>query len=190
MSTAEKRPLRELIPIADKLVVELFPLCDRIEIAGSIRRHCDLVGDIEIVAIPKIEKRVKPGGEDLFGEGRGIYEHVNKLWAACDLALETGRIQHTEKKAWGDKYRRFISEGVKVDLFTAEQGNFGNILMIRTGSELFSKQMMLQLQLHGLTSLDGYIIRQHDRVRIPTPTEQDVFLQARMPWIAPEKRSV
>jgi DNA polymerase/3'-5' exonuclease PolX len=49
-------------PIADRVRDLLAPHCDRIEIAGSIRRQKADVGDIEIVAIPKT---VTDG--DLFG---------------------------------------------------------------------------------------------------------------------------
>ena len=38
--------------IADNIVLMLSPFCDRIEIAGSIRRKKELIGDVEIVAIP------------------------------------------------------------------------------------------------------------------------------------------
>ena len=40
--------------IAESIVEQLRPNCKRVEIAGSIRRTNQTVGDIEIVAIPKI----------------------------------------------------------------------------------------------------------------------------------------
>lgn len=39
--------------IAEKIKAQLAPHCDRIEIAGSIRRKKPEVKDIEIVVIPK-----------------------------------------------------------------------------------------------------------------------------------------
>ncbi len=41
------------LAIAAKIRTELEPFCDRIEIAGSIRRKKPNVKDVEIVAIPK-----------------------------------------------------------------------------------------------------------------------------------------
>lgn len=49
-----KTPLAKIRPIALKLVERLHPYCEKIEIAGSIRRGKPLVKDIEIVTIPKM----------------------------------------------------------------------------------------------------------------------------------------
>jgi DNA polymerase/3'-5' exonuclease PolX len=49
--------------IADKLIADLSPHCDRIEVAGSVRRQKPECGDIELVAIPK------PYGVGIFESG-------------------------------------------------------------------------------------------------------------------------
>lgn len=41
------------LKIAEGLVCEFGPYCERVEIAGSIRRGKAEVGDIEIVAVPR-----------------------------------------------------------------------------------------------------------------------------------------
>jgi DNA polymerase/3'-5' exonuclease PolX len=61
MSAAVKFPYPVVLPIAGRIVEALRPYCERIEIAGSLRREKPMVGDIEIVAIPR-----RP--VDLFGE--------------------------------------------------------------------------------------------------------------------------
>jgi len=48
--------LSEATDYANYLKQELEPYCDRIEVAGSIRRQNPEVGDIEIVCIPKTVK--------------------------------------------------------------------------------------------------------------------------------------
>lgn len=65
------------------IVEELRPFCQRIEMAGSIRRKCEFVNDIEIVAIPRLE--VLQG--DLFGDseppmmwpGRRVLDDIEDL---------------------------------------------------------------------------------------------------------------
>ena len=52
MSKVSKRPFSEVLPIAQHIVDSLSPFCERIELAGSLRRKRPMVGDIEIVAIP------------------------------------------------------------------------------------------------------------------------------------------
>lgn len=53
--------------IAEALIEELRPYCERISIAGSIRRGKQEVKDIEIVAVPKpnrtVYRRHSRGGE-------------------------------------------------------------------------------------------------------------------------------
>ncbi len=103
--------------IADKIVERMRPYCARIEIAGSIRRHCSKVGDIEIVYIP----------------------------ISC-YALELFNIIDKWKKIKGKnlgKYtQRELPEGINLDLFQATFDNWGLIFAIRTGSADFSHNVL------------------------------------------------
>ncbi|MEW6287659.1 MAG: hypothetical protein AB1509_15670 [Chloroflexota bacterium] len=58
-----KLPLPEAQKIAARVIDALAPHCQRIEVAGSIRRQSPQVGDIEIVCQPKT-------GADLFGQSK------------------------------------------------------------------------------------------------------------------------
>ena len=97
--------------IAEKVKEELAPHCFRIEIAGSIRRRKSEVKDIEIVAIPK------PFEVGLFQSG--IATVVNQ-WQKVKGELPCKYTQ------------RILSEGIKLDLFFAERGNWGLIYAIRS----------------------------------------------------------
>ncbi len=48
-----KRPIDLVMPYALKIKEELSQYCERIEILGSIRRGKQLVGDIELIIMPK-----------------------------------------------------------------------------------------------------------------------------------------
>lgn len=63
MSATTKTPYAEIHPIAARLLDALRPYCHRIEIAGSLRRKRDMIGDIEIVAIPRRPRNLL--GEEL-----------------------------------------------------------------------------------------------------------------------------
>src|SRR5436190_14063617 len=65
-----QRPLPDAERIAAAIVADLAPSCACIQVAGSVRRRKEVVGDIEIVAIP----RYVPAG--LFGDCT-----ANLLWA-------------------------------------------------------------------------------------------------------------
>lgn len=47
--------------LAQQLVVDLEPACERIEVAGSIRRQRSQVKDIELVVIPRWSVRPASG---------------------------------------------------------------------------------------------------------------------------------
>lgn len=46
-------PYADALTIAELVVAQLAPHCERIQIAGSIRRKSRTVKDVEIVCIPK-----------------------------------------------------------------------------------------------------------------------------------------
>jgi DNA polymerase (family 10) len=46
-------PLAQADRIAAKIVEALSPFCERIEVAGSIRRRRAMVGDVDVVALPR-----------------------------------------------------------------------------------------------------------------------------------------
>ncbi len=67
--------IERIQPVAEELRKLLLPVCDMIEIAGSIRRCQDLVSDIEIVAVP----RMGPEGGLLFDSGKQISKLESRL---------------------------------------------------------------------------------------------------------------
>jgi DNA polymerase/3'-5' exonuclease PolX len=174
-NTTNKMPFATAFEIAQTLVSRLCIYCERIEIAGSIRRQKAQIGDIEIVAIPK-----------------GMELHY-----ALGKRLGDGRIRHAEPKRWGDKYRAFVMDvaglsfPVKVDVFTATPKTWGVQYLIRTGSGVFSRNMVSPVALGGFMPI-GYQV-QAGRVwcegcPIETPEEGDVFEAWGMEFIAPSLR--
>ena len=114
---------------ADVVLWHLTPYCDRIEIAGSVRRRKPDVGDIEVVAIPKtVEDR------DLFWNGDRVRSpmfarEVRILGEIRKGVPEVGRYI----QIWLDP------EKIQLDLFLATPDNWGLILAIRTGSARYSR---------------------------------------------------
>lgn len=156
--------------IADRIVNELRPHCDRIEIAGSIRRGKSEVKDIEIVAIPK------PYQTGLFESG--IATVVNK-W----------------QKVKGDlpcKYtQRILPDGIKLDLFFAEPGNWGLIFAIRTGSAEYSHKVLANGWVkRGYKSVDGYLFHEQNNKRYEVREEKDLFDRIGVPYVEPEFRNL
>ena len=163
---------------AKKIVAQLAPYCDRIEIAGSIRRQKPVVGDIEIVCIPIIEE-----------VPYGLFE---TQWVRVDGFINT---INAWEKVKGDpengKYTQRIVDGEKVDIFIARPENWGLIFAIRTGSADYSHHVLAAgWKKAGYISHDGMICTFPHRKPIPVREEQDLYDLIKVKWLDPAYRGL
>ncbi len=119
------------------------------KICGSIRRLCENVGDIDIVAI------LKPESEYLFGE-----PSLNKC---ISWLHQPDRDTSPDDKQFllGDKIKRFQYRGIMIDIYLATEETFETLILIRTGSRehnirlttlAMSKSMKLKAGGEGLVA--------------------------------------
>jgi DNA polymerase/3'-5' exonuclease PolX len=164
-------PLEEAKKIADSILELLKPHCERIEIAGSIRREKQRVGDIEIVAIPK------PYEIGLFADG--IASVVND-WQKVKGELQYGKCKYTQ---------RVLPQGIKLDLFFANADNWGLLFAIRTGSAEYSHKVLANGWVErGYTSKDG-ILHQRGKTYF-IREEKDLFNRIGIPYVEPKYRNL
>lgn len=187
--TKTKLPLAEATRLADELIFNLRHYCERIEVAGSIRRKQAEVGDIEIVCIPKLisneQKPLFPGDE---GELIVTWEGDDHIATIADAGSLTKN---------GERYKQFQYLGYQVDLFLTTPDRWGLIFAIRTGPAEFSKRLVTQKSKGGLLP-DDMLVRdgelhvwQEDPGifrAVATPEEVDLFRLMKLAFIAPEKR--
>lgn len=166
----------------------LFPFTAYKEwtIAGSVRRGEKFVGDVEHVVVPTITTSA-----GLF-PGAAV-EQVNELWAALDNMVQMGTVRkaqygQTLSTRWGEKYRGVVFRGIKHEIFTADNDNFGAILAIRTGPAPFSTRLVSELRTRGLRQQDGYVTDAAGQ-RISAPDEMRYFWLCGVNYLPPEKRS-
>lgn len=201
MSAGPKMPLAPARRLAESLVVKLAPACERIEIAGSIRRGADHVGDIEIVAIPRLEEREAPGQTSLFGPPPT--ERVSLLWEAVDelrpdrlLPIQpTGEVEADplwqEKRLAGSKaWRLWLPRRrCKLDLFLCTPETWGAALAIRTGSVEFSRALVTRwIDVSHGGHFEALRLRRPDGQVLDTPEERDVFRACQVKWVPPHRR--
>ena len=147
--------------IALKYLNILKPYCTRIEIAGSIRREKPEVKDIEIVAIP--------------GNLEGFAREVNKL-------------QKVKGEPTGKYTQRILPEGIRLDLFIANEKNWGLIFAIRTGSADFShKTLACSWVKKGYHSVNGMLIDKYGN-EVEVRKEEELFKLIGISYISPERR--
>ena len=164
--------LDEARAIAERVLAELAPHCERIEIAGSIRRGKPEVGDAEIVCIP----RTRTSG--LFGD---ITERDPAFCRAVD---QWDRIKGTSH---GKYTQRRLPEGISLDLFTATPENWGLILAIRTGSAEFSHSVLAAGWVRrGYHSSGGMLHRGATLVEVRE--ERELFELVGIEWVDPAQR--
>ncbi len=189
--------------VARVVKVRLGPVCDKIEIAGSIRRKKDRVGDIEIVAVSKMGPPPTPTG--LFPQDEPL------LLLLLDELEKEGKLQ---KVKGGTKARQYIitvvPERPQLDLFIVQPDAWGFQLAIRTGPWQYSRWLVTQRNKGGGMT-DSVFCRKGDlwiqatRSQIggqgrrewidgicyapyPVETEQDFFKLIKGGWVPPEQR--
>lgn len=189
MTVGQRFPAPYALSIARAFVHYLRPVCDRIEIAGSLRRRRPTVKDVEVVAIP----RSFVADRDLFGE---VTEWTDHIQSAIDEAntkewpwLEFVQDEHGNQRN-GDRYKMLVDTrtGVRIDLFLVRPpAQWGVIYLIRTGSADFNKKFIHHMKNRGLKFREGRLMDTNSRV-IDTPEEADVFRTCGVKWKEPDLR--
>lgn len=121
--------------LAARIADGLAPVCERIEIAGSIRRRCPTVGDIEVVAIPKFSASLFP---DVPG--------VSLLDLELIAWLKQGRLLRANK---GETLKRYYIPALareghyfKLEINVSDPDRWPVELAIKTGSANFSHRLV------------------------------------------------
>lgn len=158
--------LEEATTIAEKVKEILSPYCEKIEIAGSIRRRKPVVHDIDIVLIEKPE-----------------------VWLVLSSQIASiGRITlngNKIKSLWyGDK-----ESGIAIDIYIATPATWATLLLIRTGSKesnirlaSIAKRQGWHLKANG----DGLFNEKGER--IAGDTEESIYEALGIPYQEPEGR--
>lgn len=182
--TKRRYPLKAAEHIANDLAEALAPFCERICVAGSIRRRRSHVGDIEIVYVPKWTR-------DLLGA---------PMQSLADVAIEGivagGVLEPRPNKngvpVWGsqNKLARHVESGIPVDLFSATQENWWNYLVCRTGPAESNVRIATAARQQGWQwnpYSEGFSHMTSSRTHAVT-SEQEVFEFLKLPYQQPEDR--
>lgn len=171
--------------IAESIVDLLKPSCDRIEIAGSIRRRKPTVNDIDIVCI--VKQTIAPY------LGFNLSENVSSF----NIALKSlGKV-----KLNGPKIIRVamgFSRHIDLDLYIATPESWATLLLIRTGSVehnirlcMRAKNMGMKLHADGsglfklVGDVPGALLSEE---RIAGESEESIFEALGLSYEPPERR--
>jgi DNA polymerase (family X) len=160
---------------ADRLLEWLAPFADRIEVAGSLRRGKSVVGDIDLVVIPK-----QVTEQDLFGT-TGVTRNVT--WKEID--------RRATADGWtllraGAEIVSWTTKGVQVDVFWTTHEHWGTALMQRTGSKEHNIWLSNYAVIQGgkwHPNVGLYL-----RNKRFSQTEEEIYQAIGLSFIPPEKR--
>lgn len=216
MSTGSKFDYEAARKVADRVVDILAPHCDRIEIAGSLRRGEHTVGDIELVCIPLFARR-RVGGAmaplqlsmfptndqlPLFDRDLVETELVSRLDEQLEQMVSNGVVSNEpppnwgSRRAWGPRLKRLwlkVSDElglIQVEVYITTPTSWGAIFAIRTGPADFSKALVTYVLTRTPYKHDaGMLIDKVTGTGIPVPTEQHYFALVGLPWWPPDQRT-
>lgn len=162
--------------IATTIRTKLDPYCEKIEIAGGIRRgNVRDMNTIDLVAISKLDMQpnifmqMQPAGRDL------LFKHIRKAYDVTQ-GCKDGQRQCTFQ----------VCENIAVRVSLATPETWGYILALRTGPPGLSKALIIKLKKAGYEPSDGKLLR--DRKPVPAPIEQTVFRMAGVKYLTPAMR--
>ena len=184
MTTKPRFPLALAEVTGQSLIRLLGDSCERIEIAGSVRRRQSEVGDIELLCIPKA------GEMDLFG---GPVASESLLDQRCRQLIDQGFLAPRPKKLGAvtigplNKLLIHPATGIGVDVFATSAENWGMAMVVRTGPAEFNVRVMARFQEPGIAGHTyGGVTSEGEELQCPT--EERVFELLEWDYLEPWMR--
>lgn len=188
MPTTSRRYSRaECIPVARQIVNRLAPFCERLIIAGSLRRGASEVGDIEVMYISRTEKRPF----DLFTTRDCLLAdlELERMIAERLIAPRANKLGTT---AWGslNKLAIHCESGIPVDLFRTTPEKWFCSLVCRTGPAALNTRIATEARRRGYRWNpygSGFTCLADGAVH-PVHSEREIFDFLSIPYCSPLER--
>ena len=186
-SPKRKFPRANALAVAKELCAALQPCCERLIVAGSLRRRKSAVGDVEILYIPRFEDRQF---DLLTVAPMNLAEEA--IGGMMCRGLLSKRASKTGSFAWGAKNKLALHRsGIPVDLFAANEENWWNYLVCRTGPADSNTRICMAAQQRGWkwTPYGAGFSRSDGGETYQVESEADVFRFVGLPFAEPWERA-
>ncbi|MDB4898571.1 MAG: hypothetical protein JWN53_379, partial [Gemmatimonadetes bacterium] len=144
------------------MMVRSHPGVLKAEIAGSVRRHRETAGDVDIVALCDDPRAVAAS----FARAPGVREAKHADTASPSIVYV---------------------DGARLDLVCVHEPVWALALWLATGSAAHVRQVAERLASRGYT-VDGDTVRDARGDVVPLPDEQRLYAIAGLAWVPPEMR--
>ncbi|MBI3630414.1 MAG: DNA polymerase/3'-5' exonuclease PolX [Candidatus Rokubacteria bacterium] len=161
----ERMSLGKALPLARELVaaLERLPEVKQVEVAGSVRRCKDTVGDIDLlITSPRPEPVMQ------------AFVSLPQVGEVLERGSTKASIRHRE--------------GIQVDLRVVEPECFGAALQYFTGSKQHNIRLREMAMKNGLKISEYGVFKEPTGRRVAGATEEEVYAAVGLPWIPPELR--
>ena len=160
-----RAPLGRALPLAQDIMRRLKDAAPvgRVEVAGSIRRRRETIGDVDILVTSTRPVAVMDAFVHL--------SHVSRILAQGET-----------------KSSVVTDEGIQVDLRVVEEGSFGAALQYFTGSKEHNIRLREMAVKKGLKINEYGVFKGVAEKRIGGQREEDIYEALGLPWIPPELR--
>ena len=152
--------LKDAEKLAEQIMEQIQPFCDRLVVAGSIRRKKSEVRDVDFVLIPK-----------------------PLLWPRIVGTLQRNMDAKVLKQ--GEKAAQLTIDGINVDLYSATEETWEPLLLIRTGSAEHNIKLSMIARKKGMKLSHKGLIKNGEVIG---STEKEIFNLLELGYIAPEER--
>ena len=183
--------------VAERIVGELGNFCERIEIAGSVRRRRESVKDIEVLAVPRFFAVPK----DMLGNPVGAAADYLTVYPEAQikgtLSPWSFRLSKAGHPAFGPLNKLLVYKAatpqcpeIAVDVFTGTAANWGRDLWVRTGPAAWNTACAARAQSLGMR-MHAYGPAAFTREGLPVtcPTEEAFARMLRLELPKPEDRT-
>ena len=166
-SSGGRTPLGVALPIAEMFAERLGKLkgVKRVEIAGSLRRGAETIGDIDILCDAG-------DGENIIRQFVAFEEVKRVLAAGTTKGSVTVELERNQE--------------LQIDLRVVEAGSFGAAWQYFTGSKEHNVRLR-EIAVRKKWRLNEYGLFKGES-RIAGPREEDIYKKLGLPWIPPELR--
>ena len=201
-AAAKKIPLKQAQALGRRLIARFMPEGreDEAHVAGSVRRCKAEVNDIELIlpwhdaADDPVWRTMAPyivarRDEGLFSPPDGPRPEL--AWFDDLLGFKAGFLHTTlfcDPAVVWPTARDFPAFKVDVYRYTpGPAGNFGSVMLVRTGPAQFGEAVMAWWKARGGRSEGNYFIDAAD-VKLPQDTEERAFALLGLEWVDPISR--
>ena len=162
---AGRTPLPQARRVADSIRDRLAELeaAERVEVAGSIRRGRETIGDVDLLVSSS--------------EPEEVIEHFVGL-PEVDEVIARGETKTSVR----------LVDGLQVDLRMVDSQVFGSALHYFTGSKEHHIALRTRAKREGLKISEYGVFRNDEHTPIASRTEEEVFEALGLPYIPPEIR--